>query len=271
MKRLFNRAFLIHYVAIGYTINNVVLYSNGLWALSEWVLHKIGTNWQLSSEIPYIVCIAILGIGFMFSNWKSYYKVIGDYLETARPTKKSKEAIFESIGVHIPKAAHHTVIVKEVEELPEQLLEEQRMRMLQLKREQQKLRNPATDQKQKKRVFFLNMDFWDRFCAASGSILKATASSAAWFTWMDMVGGTWAAIGTTLFFAPACTISQIAFLSLGSAKQEKEEEFPDDILSDSDENGEIDPENPPSEKAPLITPRKPATVISINHWDKPFA
>jgi len=263
MKRLFNRSFLIHYCALGYTINNVVLYSNGLWALCEWLLHKAGKNWQLTTEVPVVAFIAVLGIGFMFSNWKSYYKVIGDYLETARPTKMSRQALFESLGVEHPEAPVHQVIVKEVQELPEQLIEENMTPLQNRKRS-----------KPRSRVHF-TLENWDRLCAAFGSILKATASSAAWFTWMDVVAGTWAAIGTTIFFAPACTISQIAFLSLGSSKQQ---DVMDDTQSQTSSAAPtpemvaqiVDDDSANQDRTPLLTPRKPATVISINHWDKPF-
>ena len=276
--------------------------------MTLWLLNKLNASWQLSTEIPIIIIVGSLSFCFLISNWKSYYKVIGDYLEQASQKQdieteyvmsQSEKNFLKHLNAPInyqPVGAvsrqssiqnYSQMYLQQQQQQSSQGYQQGSQRYYQQQQQQQQPQSsqsyqPSThgyqqgsqryhqhqqpqqqssqlqqnssqqyqqlhhtsqdfthqqssmviedefqqqEMPKKKGGFSLPVDTIDRICAAGGSILKATASSAAWFTWMDQVSGNmWLAIGTTLLFAPACTISQIAFLSIGSAKSEKQKE-----------------------------------------------
>jgi hypothetical protein len=250
--------------------------------LVSWILDALGRTWDVSSIVPACICkvfvfsflvylfvyyyyyyyyfffffvikntkgCGLLGICFCFSNWRSYYRVTGEYLERLMPEiaenqqkhqqlqqqQKDEEANYETLRTQ--EINKQTGQDKKSNDLETSINTEQERNQQTNSDGQSHIVNSNNSNKdnvnltpmptpttKKRNQLGQNLE---KISAIGGSILKAVASSASWFTFIDGFFGLWISLSTTLVFLPACILSQIAFLSIadGGADDVEEEEY----------------------------------------------
>ena len=267
MKRVINNEFVIQYTGIndsqkrkkgassqnrkkispkktagGYTINNAVLYGNGVYLLLTYLFDILDWQWNAYSlSISLSIC-GCLGVCFCYSNWKSYYRVTGEFLDRLT-------------GMNHPIISQTSINTKKQKPQPNVVLKPKESRLAKI------------------------VYKWEKVSAIGGSILKAIASSASWFTFIEEFFGLWPALGTTLFFLPACGLSQIAFLNIASESPKEstdeinpnnENEYFGGSEHDAERGGNID-SNDNNNLTDEQEEHKPIVIISPPTPITPFA
>lgn len=258
-KKLINNSIVVHYVAGktyktfsfhqntnviflgGYTVNNAVLYGNGLFLLITWILDALGRGWDLYSIIPSCVGCGLLGICFCFSNWRSYSRVTKSYLERMLPVeeensenKNEAENKLKASKQQPSINANHSIEnqQQQYQQTDGQgivIAIENNNQQSNFFHEHETTNNNNNEENQseierepiipRKHPIIAKLE---KISAIGASILKAVASSASWFTFVEGFFGVAISLSTTLIFAPACIISQIAFLSIADADPKEE-------------------------------------------------